>query len=99
MNAPLHTAIAQHLTHGAAAQTDPGTDSLVDQALAHSRPAPLDEGGTRLFGPVHYVGDEPAEMVDDHDFTVDALIFGIGVAVGVAGSWLWPMGWAPALGG
>jgi hypothetical protein len=84
--APLHTAIAQHMAHGAAACADPVTESLIDQTLAHSRPADLDDAEAVVAATTR-----TADAVDPQG---DLFVFALGIIVGIVGSLIWPLGWA-----
>ena len=86
--ADLDAAIRAHCTHDAGCLADIGTESLCEQALLHSQPMPLD-------APVPTPAEQAAD--DGMPYTAELLLLllaAAGVAIGIALSWFWPMGFA-----
>lgn len=81
----LDAAIRAHMAHAAGSQADMGTESLCDQALLPTQPMPLDAPAPA----VHPAAD------DGMPCRATLLLLAVaGVAIGIALSWFWPMGFA-----
>lgn len=84
----LDAAIREHLTHAPGSLADCGTESLYDQALLPTQPMPLD-------APVQTPAPAAPAADDGMPCTATLLLLAVaGVAIGIALSWFWPMGFA-----
>jgi hypothetical protein len=84
----LDAAIHAHLTHAPGSLADCGTESLYDQALLPTQPMPLD-------APVQTPAPAAQAADDGMPCTATLLLLAVaGVAIGIALSWFWPMGFA-----